>query len=230
MIAQQIRKFDMLRRVRQFLDDFAAKLQVVNATAARRELDQLVEEMAIDERIQAISTLNAKGESAVQEALRRDLVNHHMRPVATIAAAHLRAVPSFKALRPRTNGVKVAVLVQNAIAMAEAAREYQQVFVENGCPDDFADALVAAAQAVRGSIDARAKWIANRAGARGGLKATASRAHQVLRILNVQVQNALKDDPKALAGWKSAKRIGQGKVVPIEATIPAPMTIEVNAA
>jgi hypothetical protein len=227
MRAQHIRKFDMLRRVQQFLDDFAAQLGVVNGTAARREFDQLVEEMGVNESTQAISTLNAKSQTAVQTVLRRDLVNHYMRPVATIAAAHLRDVPGFKALQLPSKGVKVAVVLQEATAMAEAARPYQQVFVENGRPENFADELLAAAAAVRGSIDARAKYIASRAGARGGLKATSSRAHLVLRLLDAQVKSALEDDPKALAAWNSAKRIGKGRVVPIEATLPAVTTLPV---
>jgi hypothetical protein len=44
-------------------------------------------------------------------------------------------------------------------------------------------------------------------------------------LLDAQVKRALVDDPKALAAWKSAKRIGKGKVVPIEATIPTPTTV-----
>ena len=227
MIAQQIRQFDMLRRVRQFLDDFAAQLGALNASGARKHFDQLVEEMGVCESTQATSTLNAKGQTAVQAVLRRDLVKHHMRPVATIAAAHLRDVPEFKALRLPHVDVKAAVLVQDAIAMAVAARAHEQVFVEYGRAENFADALLAAAEAVRGSIDARAKCILDRAGARGGLKAAASRAHLVMRMLDAQVQSALEDDPKALAAWKSAKRIGRGKVVPIEATLPAVGTLAV---
>jgi len=230
MIAQEIRKFDMLRRVQQFLDEFAVKLFAENAAAARKELDQLVEEMGVSETAQATSTLNARSATAVLAVLRRALVIQHMRPVATIAAAHLRDVPSFKALRLPPKDVKMAVLVEDAIAMAEAARAYQQVFVENGCPEHFADALVAAAMAVRASIDTRAQYIASKAGARGGLKATASRAHLVLRLLDAQVQSALVDDPTTLATWKSAKRIGKGKVVPIEGTAPVPTTTEPKAA
>jgi len=236
MRAQQIRTFDMLRRVQQFLDDFAAKLGAVNTTAARKEFDKLVEEMGVNESTQAFSRLNAKGQTATKWVLRRDLVTHHMRPIATIAAAHLRDVPGFKALQLSPKGAKVAVLVQDATAMAEAARGYQQVFVENGRPENFADALLAAAAAVRGSIDARAKSIMARAGARGGLKATATRAHLILRLLDAQVQSALVYDPKTLAGWKSAKRIGKGRVVPIEATLPtsttplAPTTPDAKAA
>jgi hypothetical protein len=236
MIAQQIRKFDMLRRVQQFLDEFAVKLFTVNAAAARQALDKVVEEMGANEAAQASNTLNAKSQTAILARLRSDLVNRHMRPVALIAAAHLRDVPDFKALHVPKFGVKAAVLVQDANAMAEAAREYQQVFVGNGCPEDFADALVAAATAVRASIDARGKSIAMRAAARDGLKATATRAHLVLRFLDAQVKAALGDDPKTLAAWNSAKRIGKGKVVPIEAVIPpfatapTPSTTEVKAA
>jgi hypothetical protein len=236
MIAQQIRKFGMLRRVQQFLDEFAVKLFAVNAAAARKELDQLVEEMGVNEAAQTNSRLNAKSLTASLAVLRRDLVNQHMRPVATIAAAHLHDVPGFKALQLPKARIKAEVLVQDANGMAEAARPYQQVFVGNGCPEDFADALVAAATAVRASIDARGKSIATMASARDGLKTTATRTHLVLRFLDAQVKKALRDDPKTLAAWNSAKRIGRGKVVPIEATLlasttpPAPTTAEVKAA
>ena len=236
MRVQQIRKFDMLRRVQQFLDEFAAKLFGATAAAARQALDQVVEDMRVNEAEQASNTLSAKSQTAVQEVLRGKLVHDHMRPVALIAAAHLRDVPEFKALQVPKVGVKAAVLVQDANAMAEAAKPYRQVFVGNGRPETFVDDMVAAAEAVRASIDARGKSIAAKAAARDGLKATATRAHSVLRFLDAQVKSAAADDPKLLAAWKSAKRIGQGKVVPIEATIPpattspAPTTSEVKAA
>ena len=236
MIAQQIRKFDMLRRVQQFLDEFAVTLFAGNAAAARKALDQIVEDMRVNEAEQTSNTLNAKSQTAAQAALRGKLVTDHMRPVALIAAAHLRDVPEFKALQVPKVGVKAAVLVQDANAMAEAAKPYQQVFVGNGCPETFVDDLVAAAGAVRASIDARGKSIATKAAARDGLKATATRAHAVLRFLDAQVKSAAADDPKLLAAWKSAKRIGKGKVVPIEATIlpstisPTPTPTEVKAA
>ena len=224
MMSQQIRKFDMLRRVQQFLDEFAAKLFAATAAAARQALDQLVQDMGVNEAAQASSTLNAKSQTAALAVLRRDLVNNHMRPVALIAAAHLRDVPEFKALQVPKLNVKAAVLVQDANAMAEAAKQYQQVFVGNGRPETFVDDLTAAAAAVRASIDARAKSIGSKAAARDGLKATSTRAHLVLRFLDAQVKAAAGDDPKILAAWKSAKRIGRGKVVPIEATLPAPVT------
>ena len=224
MRVQQIRKFDMLRRVEQFLDDFAAKLFGATAAAARQALDQLVEDMRVNEAEQASNTLNAKSQTAAQAALRVKLVKDHMRPVALIAAAHLRDVPEFKALQVPKVKVKAAVLVQDANAMAEAAKPYQQVFVGNGRPETFADDLVAAAAAVRASVDARGKSIATKAAARDGLRATATRAHAVLRFLDAQVKSAAADNPKILAAWQSAKRIGKGKVVPIEATIPPSTT------
>jgi hypothetical protein len=236
MRVQQIRKFDMLRRVQQFLDDFAAKLFGATAAAARQALDQLVQDMRVNEAEQASNTLNAKSQTAAQAALRVKLVTDHMRPVALIAAAHLRDVPEFKALQVPKVKVKAAVLVQDANAMAEAAKPYQQVFVGNGRPETFVDDLVAAAGAVRASIDARGKSITKKAAARDGLKATATRAHAVLRFLDAQVKSAAADDPKLLAAWQSAKRIGKGKVVPIEATFPptttspTPTPTEVKAA
>ena len=225
MMSQQIRKFDMLRRVQQFLDEFAVTLFAATAAAARQALDQLVQDMGANEAAQASNTLTAKSQTAALAVLRHDLVNKHMRPVALIAAAHLRDVPEFTALQVPKVRVKAAVLVQDANAMAGAAKEYQQVFVGNGRPETFVDDLVAAAGAVRASIDARGKSIGSKAAARDGLKATCTQAHLVLRFLDAQVKAAAKDDPKILAAWKSAKRIGRGKVVPIEASIPAPTTV-----
>ena len=213
MRAREVRKFDMLRHVQRFLDEYAATLAAVNATAARKELDELVRAMGINETAQGVSKLNARGQTALQASLRRELVVQHMRPVARIAAAHLRDVPGFKALRPPRKNIKVALLIQDAVAMAEAARAHQQLFVENGCAVDFADALLAAADAVRASIDARAESITASVGAREGIRATGSRAHLILRLLDALVQRTLVDDPKTLAVWNAAKRIGKGKVV-----------------
>jgi hypothetical protein len=224
MIAQQIRKFDMLRRVQQFLDEFAAKLFGVNAPTARKALDQIVEDMRVNEAAQTSNTLNAKSQTAAQKALRAKLVADHMRPVALIAAAHLRDVPEFKALQVPKLGVKAAVLVQDANAMAEAAKPYQDVFVGNGRPATFIDDLMAAAEGVRASIDARGKSIATRAAARDGLKSTSTQAHAVLRFLDAQVKSAAAGNARILAAWNSAKRIGKGKVVPIEATLPPSTT------
>lgn len=221
MKGQQSRKFDMLRRVQRYLDDAGAKLAAVNATAARKELDGIVREMAINEAAEGSSIHSAKGYVAKVKVLRADLWNHHMRPVATIAAAHLRDVPEFSVLRMPLHRVKAAALVQSAITMAEAARAHSEVFVKNGRPAEFADALVAAAAAVRGAIDARGESIIAKASARKGLKVAGARGQVVLNLLDAQVKSALVDDPKALAGWKSAKRIGRGRTAAIEAVSPA---------
>jgi hypothetical protein len=159
MRAEQIRKFDMLRRVQQFLGTWAARLGGVAATAAKKELDAVTREMGGNESLQATATIAARGETAKLRVLRRDLVNHHMRPVATIAAAHLRDVPDFTALQLPDRKAKLAVLMQDAAAMADKAAQHQQVFVDNGRSADFIARLSAAAAAVRVSPDARAASI-----------------------------------------------------------------------
>ena len=223
MDSHQVRKFDMLRRVQQFLDKSAAPLAAVNATAARKELDALVKELAASEAQEAIGRMNARGETSAKQKLRVDLWKHHMRPVATIAAAHLRQAPQFAAMQMPQYKVSAAGLVQAAVAMADVARAHAEVFVQNGRPETFADDLVAAAAAMRASIDSRAKSIGGKAEARKGLKAASKRAEAVVRLLDAQVKSVLVDDPKLLAGWTSAKRVGKGKVASIEpAAAPAP--------
>jgi hypothetical protein len=53
-------------------------------------------------------------------------------------------VPEFKALQVPRVGVKAAVLVQDANAVAEAAKPFHDVFVGNGRPATVVDDLVAA--------------------------------------------------------------------------------------
>lgn len=230
MRSEQTRKFDMLRRVQYFMNDSGATLANVNATAARKELDQLVQDMGVNETAQAISKLSAKAQTASLKVLRRNLLEHHMLPVATIAAANLREVPGFKALTMPAWNAKDAVLVSHAAAMADAARAHQEVFVNNGRPQDFASALAGAANAVRTALDTRAANITSKVAARDGIKATSARANVVVRLLDAQVKNAFADDPKALAAWKSAKRIGKGRLTLGEVTLPAPATPDVKAA
>lgn len=213
MKAQQIRTFDMVRRVQRFLDNSAEMLGALTTAPARTELDAIARQMGADERAQATSDLLARGQTAVQAQLRHELWRHHMLPIAAIAAAQTRDIPELGAVRMPPFKVKTAGLVEAAMAMASTASEYAELFIANGRPADFADALRAAAAAVRASIDARARWIVARAEARAGLKATASRVHLIIRVLDAHVKSALVDDPQALAGWNSAKRIGKGKTV-----------------
>lgn len=213
MKAQQIRTFDMARRVQRFLDESGAALGALRDSDARAELDDIVRQMSEDERAQAHTDLLARSQTAVQARLRKELWRHHMLPVAAIAAAHARDIPGLGVVRMPPFKVKTAGLVEAAIAMAATAREYPELFIANGRPADFVDAMLAAAAAVRASIDARARWIVARAEARAGLKATASRVHLIIRVLDAHMKSALVDDPSALAGWNSAKRIGKGKAL-----------------
>jgi hypothetical protein len=86
MRAQQIRKFDMLRRVQQFLDEFAVELFAVNAAAARKQLDQLVEEMGVNETAQASNTLSAKSQTASQAVAVRASIDARGKSIANKAA------------------------------------------------------------------------------------------------------------------------------------------------
>jgi hypothetical protein len=228
----QFRKYEMLRRVQHYLDDGAAALAGVNATAARKEFDAIVKDIGQNVTREAASGLGARSQTAKLKVLRRELWSHHLRRVATIAAAHLRQVPEFQALKMPGHKVKAPVVVQAAMAMAEAARAYAQVFVENGRTPDFADALVAAAEAMRVAVDARGESIGDKAAARNCIKVSGARASVVLQLLDAQVKSALADDPQALAKWKSVRKIGNARVGSAAVTpLPGPTpTPEVKAA
>jgi hypothetical protein len=69
--------------------------------------------------------------------LRNALKLNHLRPVATVAAAHLRQVPDFAALKMPPKNATSRGLIAWAAAMKTAASTYADAFVGAGLPSDF---------------------------------------------------------------------------------------------
>jgi len=195
-------------RVQQFLNDHAAALGPVARSAAREQLNALVSAMGTSADVAATSRVMATGESARTRALRRALHMKHTRQIAAIARAELRDVPQFEALRLPRGNESTPRLVLRARAMAAVASEHADVFRAHQLPADFADQLLAAANAVERSVERHSTNSRDAAGAREQIAATRSRAHLVVRVLSTQVETALEGDATLLGQWKFAKRVG----------------------
>lgn len=230
MTKTQQKVYDMLCRVQQFVTDHAAALGQITQSSARRQLDALVLAMSNSAEVAVTSRMMAKGESANTHALRRELRMNHMRQIAAIARAELREVPQFEALRWPSDNESTPRLVLRARAMAAVAREHAEVFLEHQLPVNFAEQLLAAADALDASVQERSADLRDAAGAYGLLAASRSRAPHVVRVLNAQVEKALAGDAALLDQWRFAKRVGLRGGRRHEVTTPVQSATQQDAA
>lgn len=200
--------YDMLCRVKQFMNDHAAALGQITQSAASKELDTLLTAMGNSAEVAVTSRVLATGASANTRALRSALRMDHMQQIAAVARAELRDVPEFEALLLPHVNASTPRLVLQARAMATVARQHADVFFAHQLPADFVEQLLSAADAVDASVQKRAADVRDAAGAREQLAEVRSRAHDVVRVLNAQVQKALAGNATLLGQWKFAKRVG----------------------
>ena len=205
-IRQQYR-FQSLRRVQHYMDDNTAILGPLNQAPARITLDDVVTQLENHTLEQSTTRLQALGDTNRQRQLARELRAQHMRPIATFARANMRGVPEFVALTTRGNQLEGDALVTAAQAMAEAAKPYEQRFLDAKFPADFLAALVAAAGAVRASIDTRSQKTGRRSGATKGIAQELARGRTAVHTLDAVITKQLAGDDARLAEWRSAKRI-----------------------
>ena len=210
MKSAQEQVFNTGRRIQAFLDANDSLFNSINKAGLRSELDTIVAALGAAAGDQAGGRVNALGETAKQRTLRLALRFNHMRPIASVAKLKLRTVPNFEALTLPRAGVRVAGQVAHAFGMADAAKPYEQVFIDAGLPSDFLASLTAAATAVQASIDTRAKSLGKQANATGSLTDLEHRARRVFKALNDIVVPILSADVAhsgVLAEWKSTHRV-----------------------
>lgn len=198
---------ETLRRLQGFMERNAELLVSFNASSARASLDRCVAQFTTHTVDQDAGLLHSKAETSLYRALRRTLRQAHLRPIAAIAHAHLRAVPELSAFRLPKIRTKPEALIAAAASMAEAASPHQHIFKNAGMPDDFLVRLAQAAEAVKNVIDQRAMSRGRRVGATGGLGSEEGRGRDLIRVLDALVVPALEDRTDLLAEWKALKRI-----------------------
>jgi hypothetical protein len=213
---------ETVRRVQAFMDRNAGDLGDVNASGARKTLDRVEMQLSAHAADQVAGHVNAKGETANQRALRLALRLRHMRPIAAIARAKLRDVPSFHALTlpdSRLNGSRTAA---SAAAMADVATQHASVFVEQGLSADFVERLRAATEAVKQSVDGRAASRGRKVSGTRGLSSEEKNARAQLNVLDSMVVPLLLDKDALLAEWRSLRRINAkpGPVIGSETAEP----------
>jgi hypothetical protein len=230
MLKGQVARLETLQAVQQFMDTNAAALGAVNQSRARATLDGIVTRLkgqrAVQHgaREQAVSRTDHLGE--LRDALRIE----HMQPIATIAASKLAATPDIAKLRLPRGNVSTMRLVAAGEAMAAAAEQYKQVFLDEQLPQDFVEQLRAAAATVEQALVARTGSRAEQVQATEGTAALCARGATVVKVLNSlvlkQLTSASDPDQALRRGWRfvkhlSPKKGGQG----VPTATPAPNAV-----
>lgn len=208
MKSTQATTLNTLTRVQRFLDDNGAALGTINQSGYRAVLDEVIQTLNAHAVDQTASKRSSAAATAKERVLRNALKLNHMRPIATVAAAQLRQVPEFLALKMPPVTSTSRGLIAWAGAMGGAASTYAKTFVDAGLPQDFLAELQSASDTLNTSITSRGSAKAALRGASAGLAAESQRGRQAVRVLDSLVEPLIGGNVALLSQWKSASRIG----------------------
>lgn len=138
---------------------------------------------------------------------KREVVSHHMAPIAKVARALRGTVPGIGVLSAPKGNATTPDVIAAATAMAEKAAIYKEVLVESGLPADFIEQLQQAATALKASVDGRGLARASRVAATQGVGSELALGRRVVAIIDAVVTRQLRSEPVKLAEWEQLKRV-----------------------
>ena len=200
----------MLVRLGRFGTDHATSFpRETVAARAFAEVQAAVD--ALDQHALAQASARAR-DKIDQKDLARSVLRDALRAIGRTARAlptdDARALAS-KFRVPKSSGDHA--LLTAARAMARAAEDITPAFVDHGLPPSFVaelDGHILALEQASSEYDA-----VKNAGvaATAGVDAVLARAITSVHRLDVIVANVFRDDAPALAVWRTARRVGQGR-------------------
>ena len=142
-----------------------------------------------------------------QRTLREELYMKHMRPISLIAREVFGVTGMDRAFRlPNTRKVSQTVL-NAARAMAEAAANNREVFLQHGLPADFVDQLRGAIDTLAQSRTAKATSLRRQVTATASTDGLAKRGRKAVRLLDAILVPRFANEPEVLAAWRIAKKV-----------------------
>ena len=130
-----------------------------------------------------------------------------MAPIAKVARALRGTVPGIGVLSLPRGNVQTAAVITAATAMAQKGEIYKDVLVESGLPADFVAQLMAAAAALKASLDGRGLARASRVAATRGVGSELALGRRVVAILDAVVTRQIRSEPAKVAEWEQLKRV-----------------------
>ena len=225
-----------LNRSRDFIGVNAEVVGALADSEGMKQLDGSIVALAGFSNQQAAADRFIAGRVSRERALTADLVEQHMRPIATFARARLRGVPDLAALVKRAPKGAGAAIVREARGMVTAAAPHVALLVAGGFPADVLTQLGAAADALEVALVDRANAKVGRMTATKGIAEQLQAGQEAVAMLHAIVSRQLASNPTLLAGWNGARRVtskpgvARGGIVATSAPSIAPTSPPVAAA
>ena len=163
------------------------------------------------------------GATAQAQALRAELLVHHMRPIAKLAKVAIPDVVKMEvALKAPAADRDTEALLASAEAMAKASEHYRDTLIARGLPVDFVEQLRTVAAAYKQEFDARGQAKGAVTKATTVVRTDIVSGRKAVEAMSVIVTKALRNDPATLAQWHQIKRVTIKGVQP--AIVPAGTT------
>lgn len=208
MNAQQERVLQSFRRVQGW---FAANPQYTASTPAlATQLDALngiVQRLTDHSATQETQRSNALLDSKDEVEKRREVVVHHMKPIAQVARALRGVVPGIGVLKLPKGNIPTPQVINAATVMMKKAEVYKDVLVENGLPANFLEELEKVTAALKASFDGRGLARAARVLATRGVGEELALGRRTVSIMDVIVTRLLRSQPAKMAEWEQLKRV-----------------------
>ena len=158
---------------------------------------------------------------------RREVLVHHMAPIAKVARALHGMVPGIGVLALPKGNLSAPEIIMAANAMAQKAEIYKDVLVDSGMPANIIERLQGAAAALKASMDGRGLARASRAAATKGVETELAMGRRIVAIIDAVITGEIRSDPSKLAEWQQLKRVelkgvvGKGSAGVVDtATVP----------
>lgn len=213
MNAQQQRVLESFRRIQGWCQ---ANQQYVTSEDVEGRTPLATQVRALNEVVDRVMDFVATQDTQLSQSMlvskdereqRREVLAHHMTPIAKVAKALRGQVPGIGVLTMPRGNVQTAALITAATVMARKAEVYAPVLVEQGLPTDFLAQLTTAAAKLKESLDARGLARGARASASRGLEAELALGRRLVTIMDVTLTRLLRREPAKIAEWRHVKRV-----------------------
>lgn len=219
---REIRKLDMLRRVRDLGAANAPSFPAGSLAAQKFEaVGAIVAEVEALAATQSTGSGAAQAGASAKRAARADL-REKMAAVRDTALALEEAMPGVSAnfRIPRTNGDQA--LVSAARAFAAAATPLKNDFLQREMPATFLEDLTAAVARFEIALNEKNASTEKRISATAAIADNLERGLKLVRELDPIVNNKFRGNAATLAAWDSASHVARPPKKTPPQTTPAP--------
>jgi hypothetical protein len=195
--------------VHRFIETHAVELRTVFESGAYHRLGEVLANLRDYALNQTGGSYALRGATLKNDALRAELENLHMRPIARVAAILAMEHTEIEPLRMPSTARSTEILIAEARGMADMASKWKDAFVREGLPADFLERLQTLVEEMSESRSGRKVRWASRGGATIGIRRELATGRKLVRALDSFVLMAAGHNETLMAEWKAVKRVAR---------------------